>query len=86
MEHQEFNEKFSKLYNQFVKNEQFFFNALKPYQFRAIDAVANRMGSLSGTPSYNAIIAEANGSTCKNITEPHARQWLDELIALVSKA
>lgn len=83
MDKQEFENKFAQLHSQITKNEIFFFNTLKSWQFNAVMEVANRMGSLAGTPSYNAIASAAHSDTAENITEPHARKWLDEVIALI---
>lgn len=83
MDSKEFTAKFVELDRQITKNEIFFFNTLPSWQFSAIMEVANRMGGLAGTPSYNAISKAAHGDTAENITEPHARKWLDDVIALI---
>jgi len=83
MDEKEFSQKFIELNKQITKNEIFFYQTLKSWEFNALMEVANRMGSLAGTPSYDAIAKAAHGDTAKNIVESHARKWLDEIIALI---
>ena len=83
MDSKEFAAKFAELHKQITKNEIFFFNTLPSWQFNALMEVANRMGGLAGTPSYDAIAKAAHGDTAENITEPHARKWLGEVIVLI---
>jgi len=83
MDSKEFTTKFAELDKQITKNEIFFFNTLPSWQFNSILEVSNRMGGLAGTPSYDAIAKAAHSDTAENITEQHARKWLDEVIALI---
>jgi len=83
MDSKEFYAKFSELHKQITKNEIAFYQTLKSWQFNALMEVANRMGGLAGTPSYNAIINAAHSDTAASISEPHARKWLDNVLALI---